>query len=106
MVSWIPIGVVSSLICDLVATDIPIPPVFNVVHPHRTSWRDMWIDIRDALGVNIPFVPLHKWMAKVEAKSVSPSTKTMTDIVSKFCNIASLMLTLLKCSLRSTYSRF
>lgn len=68
-----------------------IPELMNVVHPRPRAWRDIMVDINEALRPEnpLPLVPLVQWVSQVEALSTNP---TKRDLENTVCFLAILLL--------------
>ena len=81
-VSWVPLNAIGQVYVDWVMSSQDIPFLVNVVHPHPTTWKTILQGIRAELDSNLDFVPLDKWISKLESHSVRATLQDLTDIVS------------------------
>ena len=95
-VSWLPGDAVANLVLDLAVSEDVGSPVLNVVHPRRTPWRETLRHIQEALGVDMPFVPLDRWVERIEKESANATAETLEWIVSsRFLSV--LILPRMRC---------
>ncbi|KAH9939474.1 hypothetical protein B0H21DRAFT_780597 [Amylocystis lapponica] len=64
-VSWLPSDAVSRATVDVMFGSTT-PATVNVVHPHPTSWDKIASALNEALGLELPSVPLEDWVKKLE----------------------------------------
>ncbi|GJE92564.1 acetyl-CoA synthetase-like protein [Phanerochaete sordida] len=80
MSTWIPMDAVANLALEIAVSEKRAPLVLNVVHPRPKPWHAILSDVSDALGVNMKFVPLKKWVSVLEQKAQTVDSKTADQI--------------------------
>ena len=79
-INWLPVDLVARLIVAASLsplTSTPAVEVFNLVHPHTTSWAD-FIPAVTELASSMQIVPFANWLTAVQERPSSPANALLS----------------------------